>query len=246
MEDHEAPWHHCIGKWGSNLSYWFEMTTNTTDHIPGPSPRAPLSHGGETQITLIIARLRQEQEPIVRFWQGRRLEDLFSGNSAAPRPLTLGRRPGKIARLHYITNIYLKTLQFFQDYPSFDTRKENTALWENPANPGKKGRKGDFAAKHGYPLADTLVALGRGGKLKALESHLDEPGIVPLLFGVVQMLDRLTLHDTKELARLLPIHCPILLATGCLVRKKWTLYLECYSQWALVETPSSQGHNTQI
>ncbi|PYI12981.1 hypothetical protein BO86DRAFT_404173 [Aspergillus japonicus CBS 114.51] len=87
------------------------MTTNTVDHIPGQAPRPPLSHGSETQITLIIAHLRQEQEPIVGFWQGLRLEDLFSG-------------------LHYITNIYLKTLRFFQEYPPFDTRKDNTALWE--------------------------------------------------------------------------------------------------------------------
>jgi hypothetical protein len=189
-----------------------------------PSSEAPL-------LSHILESITREKEPLIIFLSGDRLEDLFAD---CPQdtvcPLSLNRGARKCERLRYLINIYIQTRDFFLEYPECDTRKENWEFWDDISNPGyhRHGKMKSFAEKHGYPISRLRKALNRGGKIRAIESELDEPLVPLLLLPIFHMLDQLSYHGARQLGLLLSRDCPDLLSVGQSILKRWKVYVETY------------------
>lgn len=196
-------------------------------------------------IDRILRFLIREHEPLSRFLRGNRLEDICTLPRHVPEcgALGLSRQAGKVERLHYVLNLDIKTDDFFTEYPDHNTKKENAKFWGEISNPGyrRNGGKREFAARHKYATNMTVELLSRGGKMKAMESELDEPGLVPCLLLITHMLDHISYDGARVLSHRLQQEFPEILSTSRAVRRKWKIYIKCYRKYALDRSPAASG-----
>ncbi|PWY96012.1 hypothetical protein BO94DRAFT_507484 [Aspergillus sclerotioniger CBS 115572] len=202
------------------------MENNGDPHLSNPNTELnPPFRKDWNTITQVLKTLRNEEQQMIRFFNGDRFEDIFASSS----PDNVYSQTPKSEKLRYLLDVQTKTWQYFKDYPDFDTRKDNIKFWENIYREGfRGGMQSAFASKYRYDEKSTRAILNRGGKIQALTSELKEPGLAPFLLPVVDRLSEISYPSMKRLSDEIMKEFPGILQASSLIRGKWEMYVKTY------------------
>ncbi|KAF7590265.1 hypothetical protein BBP40_003103 [Aspergillus hancockii] len=194
-----------------------------------------LSKSEEDAITRFFRAFQTEQEPLILFLSGDRLEDVFEDypqNSAGP--LSLDRKATNCDRLRYLLNVQDITDDFFMENPDFYTGKENSKFWDNLSNPGfrRNGAQAAFATEHGYDVEKTRLAISKGGKVEVITSEHQNPELAAFLLLLVNSLEQISYRGARCFSSRLQQECPRILEASQAIRGKWKLYRRNYRMLA--------------